>query len=114
MNEKPFILDFDPNKHAVLEPRHEECPYKFHSRLLYAFYRETPQKIAQFKQLGAAVVEMECAGMVACSKFRKASFAQILFTADSLANMDNYDERDWGEKSHSAGLEIGSQILIRI
>lgn len=78
------------------------------------FFRETPKKVAQFKQLGASTVEMECAGMAACAQFRKVDFAQILFTADSLANMEEYDERDWGEESHSAGLDIGSQVLLRI
>lgn len=27
------------------------------------FFRETPKKVAYFRQLGASVVEMECAGM---------------------------------------------------
>lgn len=37
MKEQPFILDFDPNHHAVIEPDHEQEPFHFHSRLLYAF-----------------------------------------------------------------------------
>lgn len=40
MSEKPFILDFDNDQHAVLEPTFEKLPYKFHSRLLYAFVPE--------------------------------------------------------------------------
>ncbi|MBL1072418.1 nucleoside phosphorylase [Lactobacillus kitasatonis] len=78
------------------------------------FFRETPKKVAYFRQLGASVVEMECAGMAACAQFRKVDFAQLLFTADSLADMDNYDERDWGSESHTAGLEIGSKALIHL
>ena len=78
------------------------------------FFRETPKKVANFRQLGASVVEMECAGMAACAQFRKVDFAQLLFTADSLADMDNYDERDWGSESHTAGLEIGSKVLIHL
>ena len=78
------------------------------------FFRETPKKVAQFRQLGAATVEMECAGLAACAKFRKVDFAQILFTADTLADMENYDERDWGSESHSLGLEIGSKVLTKI
>ena len=253
MNQQPFILDFDQNKHAVIEPDHDQEPFHFHSRLLYAFvpkeeidsfldkylhrtmgmfdsisfspkiyevemggelftlcqaplgapaatqlldwlisygvkeilavgiagalvdlpenamflptrairdegtsfhymepgqfidlniqfikkveaqldkldleydeittwttdgfFRETPKKVAYFRQLGASVVEMECAGMAACAQFRKVDFAQLLFTADSLADMDNYDERDWGSESHTAGLEIGSKVLIHL
>ncbi len=253
MKEEPFILDFDKNTHAVLEPDHDECPFHFHDRLLYAFvpkedidafldkhlhrtlgefetvsfnpkiyeveingelltlcqaplgapaatqlldwliaygvkkilavgtcgalvdlpenemllptkavrdegtsfhymkpgqfvelnadflkqiknsmsklklkydeittwttdgfFRETPKKVAQFRQLGASVVEMECAALAACAQFRKVDFAQILFTADTLADMNNYDERDWGGNSHSAGLVIGAKVLSQI
>lgn len=78
------------------------------------FFRETPKKVAQFKQLGAATVEMECAALAACAQFRDVDFAQILFTADTLADMENYDERDWGSESHSVGLEIGSKVLTQL
>ncbi|CPS14227.1 Phosphorylase superfamily [Chlamydia trachomatis] len=70
--------------------------------------------MAQFRQLGASTVEMECAALAACAQFRKIDFAQFLFTADTLADMDNYDERDWGGKSHSVGLNIGAKVLTKI
>ena len=78
------------------------------------FFRETPKKVAHFRQLGAVTVEMECASLAACAQFRKVDFAQILFTADTLADIENYDERDWGYESHSAGLEIGSKVLTKL
>ena len=37
MNEEPFILDFDLNKKAVIEPGVENLQYKFHEKLLFAF-----------------------------------------------------------------------------
>lgn len=37
MNEEPFIFEFDENKHAVLDPNHDQFPFKFHDKLLYAF-----------------------------------------------------------------------------
>ena len=40
MNEGPFILDFDKNPHAVFEPNHDQEPFYFHPRLLYAFVPE--------------------------------------------------------------------------
>ena len=46
--------------------------------------------------------------------FRKINFAQLLFTADSLADTENYDVRDWGSESHSTSLDIGSQVLIQM
>ena len=78
------------------------------------FFRETPKKVVQFRQLGASTVEMECSALATCAKFRKVDFAQILFTADTLADMENYDERDWGSESHRTGLSIGAKILTRI
>lgn len=78
------------------------------------FFRETRNKVTQFKKIGASVVEMECAAMAACAQFRKVDFAQILFTADSLANLDNHDERNWGRESHSVSLEIGATVLTNL
>ncbi|WP_125605798.1 nucleoside phosphorylase [Lapidilactobacillus bayanensis] len=78
------------------------------------FFRETSEKVTQFRKLGAATVEMECAALAACAQFRNVDFAQILFTADSLANLEDYDERNWGDDSHQFGLEICSQILANI
>lgn len=75
------------------------------------FFRETPNQVLQAKKLGAKTVEMVCSALAACAEFRNISFAQILFTADSLADMDNYDKRNWGHDSYSVSLNIGSQVL---
>ena len=71
------------------------------------FFRETPNQVLQAKKLGAKTVEMECSALAACAEFRNI----ILFTADSLADMDNYDKRNWGHDSYSVSLNIGSQVL---
>lgn len=63
------------------------------------FYRETAGMIAHRREEGCTVVEMECASLAACAAFRGADFAQLLYTADSLADASHYDARDWGEKS---------------
>lgn len=61
-------------------------------------------------------VEMECAALAACASFRKIAFGQILFTADTLANMDAYDERNWGGESLEQALylcfDIAHEILL--
>lgn len=230
MNEQSYILDFDDNPHAVIEPHHDDRPFQFHDKLLYAFvpeeeikafldqhlhrtigefhsvsftpkiyevqlldwligygvkevltvgtagvlvdlpenvmllpkrairdegtsfhymepgrfvdlnsdfldkveramkkldlsykevitwttdgfFRETPKKVNQFKELGATTVEMECAALAACAQFRKIDFAQILFTADSLADINKHDNRNWGKESHRTSLEVGMKIL---
>ena len=63
------------------------------------FYRETVDMVACRREEGCAVVEMECASMAACAQFRGTEFAQLLYTADSLADAANYDARDWGSAS---------------
>ena len=79
-----------------------------------AFFRETSKKVKQFRDLGASVVEMECSALAACAQFRKLDFAQILFTADTLANELVYDPRDGGTNSHRRGLEICFKILQKL
>lgn len=75
------------------------------------FYRETREMIEYRKQEGCSVVEMECAALAACAKFRGIDFGQILFTADTLANVDAYDERDWGADSFEKALYICLDII---
>lgn len=70
------------------------------------FYRSTVDMIAHRKAEGCAVVEMECAGMAACAQFRRAVFGQLLYTADTLANANEYDARDWGKASERIALEL--------
>ena len=60
------------------------------------FFRETKEKVAYRKSEGCAVVEMECSALAAVSAFREATWGMILYTADSLADVDKYDERNWG------------------
>ena len=70
------------------------------------FFRETREKVEYRKAEGCSTVEMECAGLAACAKFRGAAFGQILYTADSLAHAEKYDERDWGKYSLETALQL--------
>ena len=78
------------------------------------FFRETQSKIKQARQLGATTVEMECAALAACSQFRNVKFAQLLFSADTLADPKKYYERRWGKSSYLKSIKIATQILINI
>ena len=60
---------------------------------------------------GCSVVEMECASLAAVCQKRGASFGQFLFTADSLANVHEYDVRDFGTGSHEKALLLGLDVL---
>ncbi|KAA8799768.1 nucleoside phosphorylase, partial [Lactobacillus crispatus] len=50
----------------------------------------------------------------ACAQFRNVDFAQILFTADSLKDVDNYDERDFGIDSHLKVLKIATKVIAKL
>ena len=74
------------------------------------FYRETADMIAHRRAEGCMVVEMECASLAACAQFRGVQFAQLLYTADSLADAGLYQARNWGSDS----LEIALELCIEI
>ena len=74
------------------------------------FYRETREKIALRRQEGCKVVEMECAALAAYAKFRGADFGQILYTADTLANVDSYDMHGWGKNSVDKALALCLEV----
>ena len=76
-----------------------------------AFFRETPAKIEARKAEGCTVVDMECSALAACAKFRDVDYGQIIFTADSLANLDNYDVRGWGKDSFVKALELCLDLI---
>ena len=70
------------------------------------FFRETKEKVAYRKSEGCAVVEMECSALAACAAFRGAAFGMILYTADILADVDRYDERNWGGNAYEYALML--------
>jgi len=74
------------------------------------FFRETHDMVAYRKAEGCSVVEMECSALSACAQMRGARFGQLLFTADSLANAEIYDNRDWGAASRDKSLLICMEI----
>ena len=63
---------------------------------------------------GCSVVEMECSALAACAKLRKVLWGQILFTADSLADLEKYDSRNFGEASFEYALKLAMDAVIKI
>ena len=78
------------------------------------FFRETKDMVAYRKEEGCEVVEMECAGLAACASFRGAVWGCLLFTADTLADVEHYDERGWGEDSFACALELCLDAAVHI
>ena len=70
------------------------------------FYRETKEKVEYRKSEGCSVVEMECSALAACAAFRNVTWGMILYTADTLADVERYDERNWGGDSYAYALRL--------
>ena len=78
------------------------------------FFRETKEKVAYRKSEGCAVVEMECSALAACAAFRDAALGMILYTADSLTDVDKYDERNWGGNAYEYALTLCLDAVINL
>lgn len=78
------------------------------------FFRETREKVAYRRSEGCAVVEMECSALAACAEFRGATWGMILYTADSLADVEKYDERNWGGNAYEYALTLCLDAVIRL
>ena len=78
------------------------------------FYRETKEMVEYRKAEGYYVVEMECASLAACAEFRNIVFGQLLFTADSLANIESYDTRNWGNDTFVLAMNLAMDAAAEI
>ena len=78
------------------------------------FFRETKEKVAYRKSEGCSVVEMECSALAACTAFRGAAWGMILYTADSLADVEKYDMRNWGGNAYEYGLKLCLDAVLKL
>ena len=78
------------------------------------FYRETKEMVEYRKEEGCSVVEMECASLAACAEFRNIIFGQLLFTADSLANMEAHDTRNWGKDTFALAMNLAMDAVTEV
>jgi uridine phosphorylase len=75
-----------------------------------AIYRETPKKIAWFKEQGAVAVEMECSALFSVGSYRNVDVAALLVVSDSLA-AGNWDPGFRHSRFKSARKEACDAIL---
>jgi len=78
------------------------------------FFRETREMVAYRKSEGCSVVEMECSALAACAAFRGATWGMILYTADSLADVEKYDMRNWGGNAYEYALKLCLDAVTRM
>ena len=74
-------------------------------------FRETHEMVEYRKSEGCLTVDMECAALAACAKFRGADLGMFFFTADSLADIEAYDIRDFGKASFVPALHLCLDII---
>lgn len=77
-------------------------------------YRETKEKVIYRKSEGCSVVEMECSALAACSAFRGVNWGMILYTADSLENINKYDERNFGGNAYEYALTLCLDAVVKM
>ncbi len=104
------------SRHAILQTlqAHNLPYYEVKTWTTDGFFRETKTKVANRKQEGCAVVEMECSALAACAQMRGIVWGEILYTADTLHDVENYDERNWGGDSKAYALELCIEAALRI
>lgn len=110
-------IALDPAVTAVMEQIFAEQNLSYLKGMTWTtdgFFRETAEMIAYRRAEGCMVVEMECAALTACAKMRGVRFGQFLYTADSLANAEAYDERGWGGNSLEPALRLCLEIAARL
>ncbi len=78
------------------------------------FFRETKEKLEYRKSEGCSTVDMECSALAACAKLRGKIWGIIFYTADSLADPDAYDARDWGNDSRDACLHLCLETILKL
>ena len=59
-------------------------------------------------------MEMECASLAAVAQLRGVIWGLLLFTADSLADRDDYNQRNWGLEAFDKALELCLDIIVQM
>ena len=111
------FIEINQNSRNAIEKTLIEHNLKYQEVITWStdgFYRETKEKIQYRKNEGCSVVEMECSALAAVAEFRGAKFGMILYTADSLADVDKYDERNWGENAEKYALTLCLDAVLKL
>ncbi|MCD2492586.1 nucleoside phosphorylase [Lacrimispora sp. NSJ-141] len=89
----------DPETIRILEDCLKKCGYPYVTGKIWttdAIYRETPDAIQTYKNLGCLGVDMEYSALLAVSKYRRVRFAQFFYGADNL-DSEEWQPRDLTE-----------------
>lgn len=136
-NEIP-ILEFDTEQNAVLNPTHENLDIKLPKKCVFAFLagyideyarknnltqaaqfisatKYYPIYIANYKGEKVALCQAPVGAVpAACSAFRGANWGMILYTADSLADVEQYDERNFDGSAYEYALMLCLDAVVKM
>jgi uridine phosphorylase len=111
------FIDINKNALKAIESTIEENGLSYQEVITWStdgFYRETKEKVEYRRSEGCSVVEMECSALAACAQFRNVVFGQILYTADTLCNLEKWDARNWGKNSTEYALKLCLDSVLKI
>lgn len=115
----PPSREVELNQSAIIAIEKTLCKRKYNYQKCKTwttdgFYRETKEMVEYRKSEGYSVVEMECASLAACAEFRNIVFGQLLFTADSLANTESHDTRNWGNNTFALSMDLAMDAVTEV
>ncbi len=111
------FIDINENALKAIENTIEENNLQYQEVITWTtdgFYRETKEKVEYRKRDGCSVVEMECSALAACAQFRNVVFGQILYTADTLADIEKWDSRNLGKNSIECALKLCLDSVLKL
>lgn len=72
-----------------------------------AIYRETPGKVAWFRDRGAAAVDMECSALFAAARYREVKITALLVVSDTLTS------REWDPGFRKKSFKTGRTLACK-
>lgn len=78
------------------------------------FFRETAELVKYRISEGREVVEMECSALAAVAQLRNVVWGELLFTVDTLAKLEKYDRRNFGDVAFEQALELALDCVVEL
>ena len=111
------FIDIDRIARTAIENTLQEHALPYREVITWTtdgFYRETKAMVEYRREEGCEAVEMECSALASCASMREIIWGELLFTADSLADVESYDERGWGHDSFEIALKLCLKAVTKI
>lgn len=111
------FIDLNRQALSAIEKTLTERGLKYREVICWStdgFFRETKEKVRYRKEEGCEAVEMECSALAACAQLREVLWGEILFTGDSLADTEKYDERNFGIDSRELALKLCFETVLNL